>query len=105
MTEKQKGLYARKIVALCLLFCAVVIIATYIARWWDVDTVPVMTCCCGLYGGELLLLMVKRLMAKDEPRGSKISAKPGGMTGSKPPGRGNNRCEQTDVDEEESSNG
>ena len=73
MNEKQKGRWMKRIVALCLLFCAVMVVATYIAAWFAVDTAVVMTCACVLFGGELVMTLVIKIIgdrgAKPEKKG------------------------------------
>lgn len=69
MNDKQKNLYMKRVVALCLSFCAVIIVATYVALWFGVDTTAVMTCGCGLFGGELVMTCVIKLISDKREKG------------------------------------
>ena len=63
--------YMKKIVAVCIATVIVFAVASHVSAWFDVDTVPVLTIVAGIFGGELLLTVVLKLLEKPEPKKNK----------------------------------
>ncbi len=66
MKKKSKARFMKVIVWTCIGFTALVILACYVAAWFGVDTDSVLTHTCAVFGGELLLTVVLRLLEKEE---------------------------------------
>lgn len=66
MNKKAKTRFMKFIVWFCILFTALVIVACYVAAWFGVDMDSVLTHTCAVFGGELLLTVVLRLLEKDD---------------------------------------
>lgn len=75
MKKKRKHLFSKVLVAYCLAMCtAVSLWAMYIAARDNFLCTGVLTAVLGVFGGELLLLCVKRVMCGE--RESKTNAQP-----------------------------
>jgi len=72
------------IVALCIATVIAFAIASYVAAWFDVDTVPVLNVIAVCLGGELMLTAALRLMGKEYEAPGKAQAKTAAVT-SPPP--------------------
>ena len=57
-----------RVVWLCIRNMTVLIWACYIAAWFDVSTEPILVAGGTFWGGELLLLMVKKLTRDKEKK-------------------------------------
>ncbi len=70
MNQKQKGRYMKRIVAYCLALLTVLFVASYaLLAAFGVDTEAYLTLGCGVFGGELLMTLVLRLVGdKDDPK-------------------------------------
>ena len=64
MPEKDRLSFMSRMVAFCVGFTAVMIVACYIGRWFGVDTTHELTLTVSFFGVELAGLMVKKLSAK-----------------------------------------
>ena len=64
MPEKKRIDFMMILVCFCLVFTALMIVACYVGRWYGVDTTHELTITAGLFGGELVLMMVKKLTTK-----------------------------------------
>lgn len=62
MKGSNKTRYLKWIVVYCIALLTLVIVAVYIAAWYGVDTGNVLTATCGVFGGELLLTVVIKIM-------------------------------------------
>lgn len=63
MNQKQKGRYMKRIVAFCLTFLTALFVASYVLlAALGVDTEAYLTLGCGVFGGELLMTLVLRLV-------------------------------------------
>lgn len=67
MNKKSKTRFMKMVVWFCIAFTALVIVACYVAAWFGVDTDSVLTHTCAVFGGELLLTVVLRLLEKESP--------------------------------------
>lgn len=65
MNKKSKTRFMKMVVWFCIAFTALVIGACYVAAWFGVDTDSVLTHTCAVFGGELLLTVVLRLLEKE----------------------------------------
>lgn len=70
MNQKQKGRYMKRIVAFCLTFLTALFVASYVLlAALGVDTEAYLTLGCGVFGGELLMTLVLRLVGnKNDPK-------------------------------------
>lgn len=66
MNNKAKTRFMKMVVWFCIAFTALVIVACYVASWFGVDTDSVLTHTCAVFGGELLLTVVLRLLEKED---------------------------------------
>lgn len=62
MKGSSKTRYLKWIVTYCIALLTLVIIAVYVAAWFGVDTGNVLTASCGVFGGELLLTVLIKIM-------------------------------------------
>lgn len=63
MNQKQKGRYMKQIVVFCLAFLTALFVASYVLlAALGVDTEAYLTLGCGVFGGELLMTLVLRLV-------------------------------------------
>ena len=76
MNKTNQTRYMKKIVALCIATVIAFAIASYVAAWFDVDTVPVLNVIAVCLGGELMLTAALRLMGKEYEAPGKPAAKP-----------------------------
>ncbi len=74
MKGSSKTRYLKRIVAYCIALLTIVIVAVYIAAWFDVDTGNLLTATCGVFGGELLLTVVIKIMGGKAETASKPTA-------------------------------
>lgn len=66
MNRKAKTRFLTRMVRFCVGFTAVVIVACYVAAWFGVDMDSVLTHTCAVFGGELLLSALLRLLEKEK---------------------------------------
>jgi len=59
------------IVSVCIVTLIVFCAAAYVSEWFGVNTVPVLQIVAAVFGGELLLTVVLKLMEKPEPKKDK----------------------------------
>ena len=60
-TRRERFRFMNVMVCLCLGFTALMIVACYVGRWFGVDTSHELTVTATVFGGELTLMMVKKL--------------------------------------------
>lgn len=77
MNQKQKSRWMKIIVAFCLIFCACFAVGAFVAMWFNVDETEILKVVFGLFGGELLMNLVIKLV-KDKDGAKKTEAKPTG---------------------------
>lgn len=70
MSKKKQVSFMTKTVVICLSFTAAMIIACYVGRWYGIDTSHELTITSVVFGGEMILLIVKKLI--DDQRGGKV---------------------------------
>ena len=71
MPQKAKTRFMTRMVRFCIGFTAFMIIACYVARWFGVDTSHELTITATVFGGELLLTVVLKLLEKDKKEDAK----------------------------------
>lgn len=64
MNKRESTRFMKRMVRFCLGFTAAVVAACYVAAWHRVDTGNVLASTCTVFGGELLLTLVLRLLEK-----------------------------------------
>jgi len=70
LSKKEKIRFLTRTVQFCIRFTAVMVVACYIGRWFEVDTTHELTVTATVFGGELLLTAVLQLLDK-EPKKDK----------------------------------
>ena len=68
MNQKAKVRFMNVMVCLCLGFTALMIVACYVGRWFGVDTSHELTVTATVFGGELMLMMGKKLIQDKRKR-------------------------------------
>ena len=58
--------YMKKIVAVCIGVIIAFAVGAYVSAWFEVDTVQVLTIVTGVFGGELVLTVLLKLLEKKE---------------------------------------
>jgi len=59
------------IVGLCIATIITFAAASHVSAWFGVDTIPVLQIVSAIFGGELLLMVVLKLLEKPEPKKDK----------------------------------
>ena len=68
MKNKHKGLFSRVLVCYCIGFMTLLTIAAFIILGFTgYDATGILGVAAGVFGGELLLLCLKRIFANDKP--------------------------------------
>jgi len=68
MKKKEATRFMKIIIMLCIATVIVFAAMAYLSAWFRIDTVPVLQIIAALFGGELLLTVVLKLLEK--PGGS-----------------------------------
>lgn len=62
------GHWMKRVVGLCLLFCATFAVATYVGLYFGVDALDVLKVVVGLFGGELVMTLIIKLIGDSGER-------------------------------------
>ena len=68
MNERKRFRFMNVLVCLCLGFTALMAAACYVASWFGVDTDHELTVTATVFGGDLVLMMVKKLIEKKDAK-------------------------------------
>ena len=68
LQKKEAVRYLQRIVTLCIVNVMGFSITSYVAAWFDVNTVPILAIVVGVFGLELILTAVIKLVGKEEPK-------------------------------------
>ena len=61
LNKREQSRFLKRIVWFCISFIVAVVVACYVAAWFQVEADIVLTCTCTVFGGELLLSAVIKL--------------------------------------------
>lgn len=75
MKQGQKDRMLKGVVRYCIGFVTLVIVAVYIGDWFGVDSSEIVAPTCTVFGGELLLTALLKLLDKDYQPIQKTAAK------------------------------
>ena len=68
MKKKEATRYMKIIVSVCIVTVIVFAAAAYASVWFKVDTVPILQIVATLFGGELLMTVVLKVLEKPEKK-------------------------------------
>jgi hypothetical protein len=75
MRRTENTRYMKRIVGLCLTTLILMFIASYFLACMGVDTNTILTLGCSVFGGELLLTVILKLIEKDSPASKATKSK------------------------------
>ena len=63
--------FMKVVVTICIITLIVFAVGAYVSAWYSVNTVPVLQVVAAVFGGELLLTVVLKLIQRGEPKNDK----------------------------------